>query len=63
MKSVNLNYWGHSKYWWIVLLVGVLMVISGFAYWFWPVQGYAVASIIFGWLLVLGGIVELCVSA
>ena len=63
MKSVNLNYWGHSKYWWIVLLVGVLMVISGFAYWFWPVQGYAVASIIFGWLLVLAGIVQLCVSA
>lgn len=53
MKSVNLNYWGHSKYWWIVLLVGVLMVISGFAYWFWPVQGYAVASIILAGCLCL----------
>ncbi len=63
MKSINLNYWGRTKYWWVVLLVGILMVLCGFAYWLWPVQGYAVASVVFGWLLVLAGIVQLCVSA
>lgn len=63
MKSLNLNYWGQTKYWWIVLVVGILMVLCGFAYWFWPVAGFAVASQIFGWLLVLAGIVQLCVSA
>ena len=34
-----------------------------FAYWFWPAAGYAIASQIFGWLLVLTGIVQICVSA
>lgn len=63
MKRNSLNYWGKSNYWWIVLVVGILMVLCGFAYWFWPVAGYAVASQIFGWMLVLAGIVQLCVSA
>lgn len=63
MKALQMNYWGQSKYWWLVLIVGILMVIGGFAYWFWPAAGYAIASQIFGWLLILGGIVQLCVSA
>lgn len=44
------------------MVVGILMVISGFAYWFWPAAGYAVASQIFGWLLILAGVVQLCVA-
>lgn len=63
MKTSRFNYFGASKYWWMVLIIGILMVICGFAYWFWPVAGYAVASQIFGWMLVLAGIVQLCVSA
>lgn len=63
MKALQLNYWGQTKYWWMVLIVGLLMVVGGFAYWFWPQAGYAIASQIFGWLLVLAGIVQLCVSA
>lgn len=63
MKALKINYWGQTRYWWIVLLVGILLVIGGFAYWFWPAAGYAVASQIFGWMLILAGIVQLCVSA
>ena len=63
MKTLSFNFWGQTKYWWIVLLVGILMVLGGFAYWFWPAAGFAVASQIFGWLLILAGIVQLCVSA
>ena len=62
MKN-SLNYFGQSKYWWIVLIAGILMVISGFCYFLWPTIGYAVSSQIFGWLLVLAGIVQLCVSS
>ena len=53
MKALNVNYVGQTRLWWLVLLVGILLVIGGFAYWFWPNAGYAVASQIFGWLLVL----------
>ena len=63
MKSLKINYWGHTRYWWIVLILGILMVLCGFVYWLWPVAGYAVSSQIFGWLLVLAGIVQLCVAA
>lgn len=63
MKDINLNYWGRTKNWWIVLVMGILMVLCGFAYWFWPVAGYAVASQIFGWMLVLAGIVQLLTAA
>ncbi len=63
MKSSKLNFWGVSRYWWVVLVVGILMVLCGFAYWLWPVAGYAVSSQIFGWMLVLAGIVQLCVAA
>lgn len=63
MKGLTFNYVGQSRWWWVVLLLGILLVIGGFAYWIWPAAGYAVASQIFGWLLVLAGIVQLCVAA
>lgn len=58
MNAFNLNYWGQSKAWWAVLCVGILMVICGFAYWFFPETGYAVASVLFGWMLIVAGIVR-----
>ena len=63
MKTLFQKFMGESRYWWVILLVGILMVICGFTYWFWPVAGYAVASQIFGWLLILVGVVQLCQSA
>ena len=54
---------GESRYWWVILLAGILMVICGFTYWFWPVAGYAVASQIFGWLLILVGVIQLLQSS
>lgn len=63
MSALKNSYWGASKYWWVALIVGILMVICGFAYWIWPLQGYAIASQIFGWLLILAGVVQLCLGA
>ncbi len=63
MKALSINFWGETKYWWIVLLIGLLLVAGGFAYWFWPMAGFAIASQIFGWLLIMTGIVQLCVAA
>ena len=63
MKALFQKFMGESRYWWVVLLAGILMVICGFAYWFWPVAGYAIASQIFGWLLILVGIVQLLMAS
>lgn len=63
MKTNGLNYLGRTKWWWTVLFVGILMIICGFAYWLWPAVGFAVSSQLFGWLLILAGVVQLCVSS
>lgn len=62
MDLTHFDYWGKTKYWWSIMLVGILMVPCGFAYWIWPVAGYAVASQLFGWMLVLAGCVQLIVG-
>lgn len=63
MKALNLNFFGQTRLWWIYLIAGILMVLGGFCYWFWPEAGYAVSSQIFGWLLILFGIVQLCAGS
>lgn len=63
MKTQDFNYFGTSKYWWLLLIAGILLIIGGFAYWFWPAAGFAVASMLFGWLLIMTGIVQLCVAS
>ena len=63
MSALKLNYWGTTKYWWLGLVAGILMVICGFAYWFWPQPGFAIVSQIFGWMLILFGVVCLCFAA
>lgn len=63
MKNSKLNFWGPSRYWWILLIIGLCFVVAGFTYYFWPMIGYAVISQLFGWMMVVSGIVALCVSA
>lgn len=63
MNNLKMKFWGESKYWWLILLIGIILIFSGFAYWLFPAIGFAIASQIFGWLLVLTGIIQLCVSA
>lgn len=62
MNYTNLTFWGQTKYWWLVLLVGIIMIPCGFVYWVWPVIGYEIASILFGWLLILAGCVQIAVG-
>ncbi len=62
MKTNYVNFWGTSQWWWVVLVVGILLVIEGFAYWLFPVMGYAVVSMLFGWMLIVVGVIQLCVA-
>ncbi len=63
MKEIKLCQICQSRYWWAVMLVGFLMVACGIAYWMLPMQGYVVASRLFGWLLVGAGVVQLVISS
>ena len=63
MSTLQINYWGRTRAWWVVLLVGVLTIFAGFAYWFFPFVGYAVAAQLFGWLLIMTGVVQLCIAS
>ncbi|MCF0214361.1 MAG: DUF308 domain-containing protein [Muribaculaceae bacterium] len=62
MKALNANFMGQTKAWWLIFAAGLLMIVCGFAYWLWPAAGFAVGSQIFGWMLILVGIVQLCVG-
>lgn len=64
MESVKSNCGGiQCRAWWAIALIGLLMMVCGIAYWFWPVAGYAVASMLFGWVLIAVGVVQLVVSS
>ncbi len=63
MKTGYVNFWGFTRWWWVVLIVGILFVLAGFCYWIFPFIGYAVTSMLFGWMLIASGVVQLCVSA
>jgi len=63
MKGLYVSDIVTTRWWWLILIVGILLVLGGFTYWIWPEAGFAVASQIFGWLLILAGIVQLCVAS
>ncbi len=33
MKSINVSYMGQTRWWWAVLVLGILLILGGFAYW------------------------------
>ncbi len=61
MKTLNVTI-GTTRLWWLVLAIGILLVLGGFAYWFWR-QPICCSISDFRWLLVLAGVVQLCVGS
>lgn len=59
---MNLKRICQSRYWWAVMLVGIMMIVCGMAYWLLPAEGYFVASMLFGWMLIGTGVVQLLIS-
>ena len=62
MELTTFNFWGKTKYWWGIMLVGILLIPAGLWLLFQPVMGYAVISMLLGWGLILFGVVQLTVS-
>lgn len=48
-----------GKSWWIVLVVGILSVLLGLLFLFWPGKTIVVIAVIFGVWLIVSGIVQL----
>lgn len=55
-------FWGKTKYWWALIVVGLLMIPCGLWLWSQPTLGYEVLSMLLGWMLILFGVVQLIVS-
>ncbi len=48
--------------WWVVLALGILMTLCSFVYWFWPITGYVITAQLFGWMLIVAGVVYIVVA-
>lgn len=62
MDTTTFNFWGTSKYWWSLLILGLLIIAGGFWLLYQPVIGYATIALLFGWLLLVGGIFQIVIS-
>lgn len=55
-------FWGKNKYWWTILLPGVLLVPCGCWFLFTPSVGYFTITTTLLWMLILVGIVQLIIT-
>ena len=62
MDITTFNFWGKTKYWWVIMLAGIILIPCGLWLLFQPVIGYAVISLLFGWGLILTGVMQLVVA-
>lgn len=62
MEVSALNFWGKTKYWWAVMVLGIAIIMAGLWMLLMPAMGYAVISMLLGWGLLLFGVIQLIVS-
>ena len=53
MEITTISFWGKSRYWWAVLLVGILLIPCGIWLVARPDIGYSVISLLLGWFLII----------
>ena len=50
------------KYWWLLLLTGIALLVIGIVVFAFPAQSYIGMSLMFGWLILLSGIFQVILS-
>lgn len=50
------------RYWWLLLAGGVILFLIGVVVFAFPVQSYVGMAVLFGWLMLLTGVVETIVA-
>ena len=63
MEITTISFWGKSRYWWAVLLVGILLIPCGIWLVARPDIGYSVISLLLGWFLIILGILQLIIAS
>ena len=61
MDIATMHFWGKTKYWWALIITGILMIPCGLWLWFQPALGYEVLSLLWGWWLA-GGIIDILIG-
>ncbi|MCM1151090.1 MAG: DUF308 domain-containing protein [Alistipes sp.] len=51
------------RYWWLMLLIGIALVVLGILVFAYPAQSYTSMAVIFGWVILASGILEVVISA
>ena len=62
METTDKFFWGKTRYWWIVLLSGLLLIPCGCWLLFAPEVGYYTVTTILLWLLITTGIMQLIIA-
>ena len=62
MDTIDYIFWGKSKYWWIILIPGILLIPCGCWFLFSPSVGYLTITTILLWMLILIGITQLLIA-
>ena len=63
----NLTFWIESskqavRYWWLLLLVGIALFVIGMLTFVFPARSYVGMSMLFGWVILLTGILEVLLA-
>lgn len=51
------------RYWWLLLIVGIALFVVGILVFVYPAESYLGMSVVFGWLMLLTGILEVVLSS
>lgn len=50
------------RYWWLLLIVGIALFVVGILIFIYPAQSYLGMAVVFGWLMLITGILEVVLS-
>ena len=51
------------RYWWLMLLIGIALFVLGILVYVYPAQSYVSMAVLFGWVILAAGILEVVLSA
>lgn len=62
ITSTMKNFWGKSKYWWLMLILGILVFAIGLWVILQPNVGYLIVAVALAYALLIGGVFQIAIS-